>query len=142
MFDCWFIVIFCLLISSWISSWIYSWDNFCHSQPEPWLQNLRGLCILYDERSLWEAVNQHSWHFGKKYAFDSITIPLCLVTFPWTKFWSKKRGVEAHVLYNIEAQISVFYTVTTALKHDSPVRYLVHYEPSAYYNIRCGLWLF
>lgn len=50
-----------------------------------------------------------------------------------------KRGVEAHVLYNIEAQISVFYTVTTASKHDSPARYLVHYEPSAYYNIRWGL---
>ena len=27
---------------------------------------------------------------GKKYAFDSTTIPLCLATFPWAKFRSKK----------------------------------------------------
>ena len=26
---------------------------------------------------------------GKKYAFDSTTIPLCLATFPWAKFRSK-----------------------------------------------------
>ena len=28
---------------------------------------------------------------GKKYAFDSTTIPLYLATFPWTKFRSKKE---------------------------------------------------
>ena len=42
---------------------------------------------------------------GKKYAFDSTTIPLCLATFPWAKFRSKKGGVKAHVLYDIEAQV-------------------------------------
>ena len=36
---------------------------------------------------------------GKKYAFDSTTIPLCLATFPWAKFRRKKGGVKAHVLY-------------------------------------------
>ena len=56
---------------------------------------------------------------GKKYAFDSTTIPLCLATFPWAKFRSKKGGVKAHVLYDIEAQVPAFYTVTTASKHDS-----------------------
>ena len=35
---------------------------------------------------------------GKKYAFDSTTIPLCLATFPWAKCRSKKEGVKAHVL--------------------------------------------
>ena len=30
---------------------------------------------------------------GKKYAFDSTTIPFCLSTFPWAKFRSKKGGV-------------------------------------------------
>ena len=30
---------------------------------------------------------------GKKYAFDSTTIPLCLATFPWAKFRSKKGAV-------------------------------------------------
>ena len=56
---------------------------------------------------------------GNKYAFDSTTIPLCLTTFPWAKFRRKKGGVKAHVLYDVEAQVPAFYTVTTASKHDS-----------------------
>ena len=70
---------------------------------------------------------------GKKYAFDSTTIPLCLSTFPWAKFRRKKGGIKAHVLYDIEAQVPALYTVTTALKHDSTEMYSIHYEPNAYY---------
>ena len=70
---------------------------------------------------------------GKKYAFDSTTIPLCLATFPWAKFRNKKGGVKAHVLYDIEAQVPAFYTVTTASKHDSTLLSSIHYEPNAYY---------
>ena len=66
---------------------------------------------------------------GKKYAFDSTTIPLCLSTFPW----AKKGGVKAHVLYDIEAQVPAFYTVTTASKHDSTAMSSIPYEPNAYY---------
>lgn len=69
---------------------------------------------------------------GKKYAFDSTTIPLCLATFPWAKFRSKKGGVKAHVLYDIEAQVPAFYTVTTASKHDSTAMSSIHYEPIIY----------
>ena len=68
----------------------------------------------------------------KKYAFDSTTIPLCLATFPWAKFRSKKGGVKVHVLYDIKAQVPAFYTVTTAPKHDSTAMSSIHYE-SAYY---------
>ena len=70
---------------------------------------------------------------GKKYAFDSTTIPLCLATFPWAKFRKKKGGVKAHVLYDIEAQVPAFYTVTTASKHDSTAMSAIHCEPNAYY---------
>lgn len=70
---------------------------------------------------------------GRKYAFDSTTIPLCLATFPWAKFRKKKGGVKAHVLYDIEAQIPAFYTVTTASKHDSTTLSTINYEPNAYY---------
>ena len=70
---------------------------------------------------------------GKKYAFDSTTIPLCLATFPWAKFRSKKGGVKAHVLYGIEAQAPAFYTVTTASKHDSTAMSSIPYEPNSYY---------
>ena len=70
---------------------------------------------------------------GKKYAFDSTTIPLCLSTFPWAKFRSKKGGVKAHVLYDIEAQVPSFYTITTASKHDSTMMSSISFEPNAYY---------
>lgn len=70
---------------------------------------------------------------GKKYAFDSTTIPLCLSTFPWAKFRSKKGGVKAHVLYDIDAQVPSFYTVTTASKHDSTMMSSISFEPNAYY---------
>ena len=70
---------------------------------------------------------------GKKYAFDSTTIPLCLSTFPWARFRRKKGGVKAHVLYDIEAQVPAFYTVTTASRHDSTAMRSIPYEPNAYY---------
>ncbi len=70
---------------------------------------------------------------GKKYAFDSTTIPLCLSTFPWAKFRRKKGGVKAHVLYDIEAQVPAFYTVTAASRHDSTTIHPIPYEPNAYY---------
>lgn len=47
-----------------------------------------------------------------KYAFDSTTIPLCLAIFPRVKSRRKKGGVKAHALYDIEAQVTAFYTVT------------------------------
>lgn len=69
----------------------------------------------------------------KKYAFDSTTIPLCLATFPWAKFRRKKGGVKAHVLYDIEALVPAFYTVTTASRHDSTTMSSIPYEPNAYF---------
>lgn len=70
---------------------------------------------------------------GQKFAFDSTTIPLCLATFPWAKFRKRKGGVKAHVLYDIEAQVPAFYTITSASKHDSTAMRSIPYEPNAYY---------
>ena len=70
---------------------------------------------------------------GKKYAFDSTTISLCLSTFPWAKFRRKKGGVKANVLYDIEAQVPAFYTVSTASKHDSTAMSSILFESNAYY---------
>ena len=70
---------------------------------------------------------------GRKYAFDSTTIPLCLATFQWAKFRKKKGCIKAHVLYDIEVQVPSFYTVATASKHDSTVMSSIPYEPNAYY---------
>ena len=41
--------------------------------------------------------------------------------------------MKAHILYDIEAQVPAFYTVTTASKHDSTAMSSIHYEPNAYY---------
>lgn len=54
---------------------------------------------------------------GRKYAFGSTTIPLCLATFPWAKFRKKKGGIKALVLYDIEAQVSAFCTIILLLGH-------------------------
>ena len=51
---------------------------------------------------------------GNVYAFDSTTIPLCLSVFWWAKFRKKKGGVKAHVLYDLESQVSAFFHITTA----------------------------
>ncbi|MCS2749127.1 transposase [Phocaeicola vulgatus] len=71
---------------------------------------------------------------GKKYAFDSTTITLCVATFPWAKSRSKKGGVKAHILYDIEAKVPVFYTITTPSKHDSTAMSSIQYRPNAYYR--------
>lgn len=70
---------------------------------------------------------------GKKFAFDSTTIPLCLATFSWAKFRKRKGGVKAHVLYDIEAQVPTFYTITSASMHDSTAMRSIPYAPNAYY---------
>lgn len=70
---------------------------------------------------------------GKKYAFDSTTISLCLSTFPWTNFKRKNGGVKPHVIYNIEAYVPAFYTVTTASKYDSREMSSIPYKINAYY---------
>ena len=45
----------------------------------------------------------------------------------------KERKHKVHVLYDIEAQVPAFYTVTTASKHDSTAMCSIHYELNAYY---------
>lgn len=44
-----------------------------------------------------------------------------------------ERWIKPHVLYDIEAQIPVFYTVATASKHDSTIMSAINYGPNAYY---------
>lgn len=56
-----------------------------------------------------------------------------LSTFPWARSRRKKGGVKANVLYDIEAQVPAFYTVTTTSKHDSTEMSSITYEPNAYY---------
>ena len=70
---------------------------------------------------------------GQVYAFDSTTIPLCLSVFWWAKFRKKKGGVKAHLLYDLEAQVTAFYHITTASVYDSKAMPEIPYETGAYY---------
>ena len=70
---------------------------------------------------------------GNVYAFDSTTIPLCLSVFWWAKFRKKKGGVKAHVLYDLESQVSAFFHITTASVHDSKAMKEIPYESGSYY---------
>ena len=71
---------------------------------------------------------------GKKYAFDSTTIPLCLSTFLGLSS-VVKSGAKAHVLYDIDAQFLSFYMVMTASRHDSTTISTISYKPNTYCNL-------
>ena len=70
---------------------------------------------------------------GNVYAFDSTTIPLCLSVFWWAKFRKKKGGVKAHVLYDLESQVSAFFHISTASVYDSKAMKEIPYESGSYY---------
>ena len=70
---------------------------------------------------------------GHVYAFDSTTIPLCLSIFWWAKFRKKKGGIKAHVLYDLEAQVSAYFHISTASVHDSKAIKYIPYESGSYY---------
>ena len=70
---------------------------------------------------------------GNVYAFDSMTIPLCLSVFWWAKFRKKKGGVKAHVLYDLESQVPTFFHISTASVYDSKAMKEIPYESGSYY---------
>ena len=70
---------------------------------------------------------------GHVYAFDSTTIDLCLEVFEWAKFRKHKGGIKIHTLYDIEAQIPVFFHITTASTNDIKAMPEIPYEKGAYY---------
>ena len=70
---------------------------------------------------------------GNKYALIQQLFRCVYPHFHGRSCRRKKGGVKAHVLYDIEAQVPAFYTVTAASKHDSMAMCSIHYEPNAYY---------
>ena len=49
---------------------------------------------------------------------DSSTIDLCKQQFKWATFRSGKSGVKIHTVYDPEAKVPTFFSITTAKKHD------------------------
>jgi hypothetical protein len=72
---------------------------------------------------------------GTVYAFDSTTNAPCLAVFCWAKFRKKKGGVKIHTLYDVEAQVPVFFHITTASVHGSQVMKEIPVEPQSYLHL-------
>lgn len=68
---------------------------------------------------------------GHVYAFDSITIGLCLSVFEWAKFRKHKGGIKMYALYDIETQVPAFMHITPENVHDSKAIAMpeIPYEP-------------
>jgi len=49
---------------------------------------------------------------------DSTTIDLCKQQFEWASFRSGKSGVKIHTVYDPDAQVPTFFSITNAKKHD------------------------
>ena len=52
------------------------------------------------------------------YAFDSTTIDLCLVLFPWAKFRKTKAAVKLHTLLDLRGNIPVVISITNGKIND------------------------
>ncbi|MCP4399759.1 MAG: IS4 family transposase [bacterium] len=49
---------------------------------------------------------------------DSSTMPLNQKLFDWAEFRSKKSGVKLHLVYDPDADVPTYFTITVAKKHD------------------------
>jgi len=49
---------------------------------------------------------------------DSTTIDLCKQQFEWAEFRSGKSGVKVHTVYDPDAKVPTFFSITHAKKHD------------------------
>jgi IS4 transposase len=49
---------------------------------------------------------------------DSTTIDLCKQQFEWAEFRSRKSGVKIHTVYDPDAKVPTFFSITNARQHD------------------------
>lgn len=49
---------------------------------------------------------------------DSTTIDLCKTQFEWAEFRSGKSGVKVHTVYDPDARVPTFFSITNAKQHD------------------------
>lgn len=52
---------------------------------------------------------------------DSTTIDLCKKQFEWAEFRSGKSGVKVHTVYDPDAKVPTFFSITSAKAHDKKV---------------------
>jgi IS4 transposase len=72
------------------------------------------------------------------YAFDSTTIDLCLVLFPWADFRETKAAIKLHTLLDMRGSIPVFIGITDGKTTDNKILDELVLEPGAFYAIDRG----
>jgi len=76
---------------------------------------------MYMELFYWLLGQSRDRHIGHKDAvrlIDSTTIDLCKQQFEWAEFRSGKSGVKIHTVYDPDAKVPTFFSITHAKKHD------------------------
>jgi len=76
---------------------------------------------MYLELFYWllgQSRNQTIKHKDAVRLIDSTTIDLCKQQFEWATFRSGKAGVKMHTVYDPNAEVPTFFSITTASKHD------------------------
>jgi len=64
---------------------------------------------------------------------DSTTIDLCKQQFGWATFRTGKSGVKVHTVYDPEAMVPTFFSITTASRHDKKAAESMPFLPGATY---------
>jgi len=64
---------------------------------------------------------------------DSTTIDLCQQQFEWATFRARKSGVKVHTVYDPDAQVPTFFSISTASRHDKRAAEHMPLMPGATY---------
>jgi len=64
---------------------------------------------------------------------DSTTIDLCKQQFDWATFRTGKSGVKVHTVYDPDAKVPTFFSITTASRHDKKAAENMPFLPGATY---------
>ncbi len=72
------------------------------------------------------------------YAFDTTTIDLCLMLFPWCQFRRRKSAVKLHTLLDLRGDIPCFVAITGGSTHEVNLLDEVPLEPGSYYLLDRG----
>jgi len=76
---------------------------------------------MYMELFYWLLGKSRDKRIGHKDAvrlIDSTTIDLCKKQFEWAEFRSGKSGVKIHTVYDPDAKVPTFFSITKAKQHD------------------------
>lgn len=98
--------------------------------------NAKRSAGMYMELFYWLLHRSRGKGIGCKDAvrlIDSTTIDLCKKQFEWASFRAGKSGVKVHTVYDPDAEVPTFFSITTAKKHDKKAAEHMPLLPGAAY---------